>query len=124
MESFESRGQTSRNAGQERFRILFLLRVVKRLVCSLLALLLGFDSFPILEHFGGVLGPLFSEDVGVPPYHLFVYFPNHVRNRKSGFLACDLRMKYNLQQEVAHFFREFGVIAAFERLQDFVCFLD
>jgi len=33
-------------------------------------------------------------------------------------------MKYNLQQEIAHFFREFGVIAAFERVQDFVCFLD
>ena len=56
----------------------------------------------------------------VPPHHLLVHFANYVGRRESSLLRRDLRVKYHLQQQIAHLFGELGVVAAFHGVQNFV----
>src|ERR1700687_3380609 len=64
------------------------------------------------------------KNVGMSPNHFVVDFADYVRNRKAASLLRDLRMEYDLQEQVAHFLRELGIVAALERFQDFVRFLN
>src|SRR6266850_945453 len=66
----------------------------------------------------------FSKNMGMPPNHLVVDFPDYIRNRKSTPLPRHLRMKYDLQEKIAHFLRELGVVPALQRFQDFVGLLN
>src|SRR6266849_966385 len=66
----------------------------------------------------------FSKNVGMPPNQLVVDFADYIRNRKTTPLLRHLRMKYDLQEKVAHFLREFGVVPALKGFQDFVRLLN
>src|SRR6266850_3776104 len=66
----------------------------------------------------------FSKNMGMPPNHLVVDFADDIRNRKSTPRLCHLRMKYDLQEKIAHFLRELGVVPALQRFQDFVGLLN
>jgi uncharacterized protein DUF1844 len=66
----------------------------------------------------------FPKNMGMPPNHLVVDFADYIRNRKTPPLLRDLRMKYDLQEKISHFFREFGVVPALQRFQDFVRLLN
>src|SRR5258708_39323680 len=60
----------------------------------------------------------------MPPDHLVVDFANHLGYGEAAFFARDLRMENNLQKKIAHLFREFGIVPAFEGFQNFVGFFD
>src|SRR5712664_2373652 len=62
--------------------------------------------------------------MGMPPDHLVMDFANHLGHGEAAFFACDLRMKNNLQKQVAHLFRKLGIVPAFEGFQNFVGFFD
>src|SRR5260370_39813862 len=62
--------------------------------------------------------------MGMPPDHLVLNRAHHFGYGEAAFFAGDLGMKYNLQEQIAHFFRELGVVPAFEGFQNFVGFLD
>src|SRR5260370_29427972 len=62
--------------------------------------------------------------MGMPPDHLAMNFANHFGYREAALFAGDLRMKHNLQEQIAHLFRKLGVVPAFEGFQDFVGFFD
>src|SRR6266404_3428654 len=62
--------------------------------------------------------------MGMPPNHLVVDFADYIRNREATPLLRHLRMKYNLQEKIAHFLRELGVVPALQRFQDFVGLLN
>ena len=60
----------------------------------------------------------------MPPDHLVMNLPDHIRHAKAPLLLRDLRMKNNLQQQVPHLLREFLVISRVESLQHFVSFFE
>src|SRR2546430_14935687 len=60
----------------------------------------------------------------VPPDHLVVNLADDVRHRKPAFLARNLRMKNNLQQQVSHLFGKLRVIPRLEGLQHLVSFFE
>src|SRR5882724_2160153 len=66
----------------------------------------------------------FSKHMGVAPNHLVVDFADYIRNRKTTPLLRHLRMKYDLQEKIAHLLRELGVVLALQRFQDFVGLLN
>jgi hypothetical protein len=86
--------------------------------------LLGFDDFPVAEDFGGVFSALFAEDVRVAANHFFIDFADDVSDGEAAFFASNLRVKEDLEKEVAQFFGEFGVVGAFKRIENFVSFFD
>jgi hypothetical protein len=84
----------------------------------------GLDLLPIAQHLRGIFRAPFTEYMRMPPHHLFVHFANHVSYRKPSCLRGDLRMKDDLQQQVAHLLGELGVVAALHGVQHLVGFLD
>src|SRR6266436_1067921 len=66
----------------------------------------------------------FPKNMGMPPNHLVVDLADYVRNRKTVPLMRDLRMKYDLQEKIAHFLYELVVVPALHRFQDFVRLLN
>src|SRR2546425_5249167 len=60
----------------------------------------------------------------MPADHFVVDFANHVRHGEAPLFPRDLRMKDNLQKQVAHLFRKLGVVPAFEGFQNFVSFFE
>ena len=65
-----------------------------------------------------------SEHMRVPPNHLVMDFANHLGHREAAFFAGNLRMKDNLQKQIAHLFRELGVVSAIESFHNFVGFFN
>jgi hypothetical protein len=51
----------------------------------------------------------------MPPNHLVVDFADHLGDSEAPFFLRDLRMKHNLQEQIAHLLRKLAIIAAFER---------
>jgi len=78
------------------------------------------DLFPITQYVGGGFGSSGAEDVGVAANHLLVDLTDDVGNIEALFLMCDLRVEENLEEKVAEFFGEFGVIGRVERIEDLV----
>jgi hypothetical protein len=56
--------------------------------------------------------------------HLFVNFADDVGDVEAAFFVGNLRMEEYLEEKIAKFFGEFGVIGGFEGIQDFVGFFD
>src|SRR5258705_3560164 len=81
---------------------------------------LSLDLLPVSQHFRRIFGPLLSKNVRMPPHHLLVHLANHIGHGESPFLRGNLRVKHNLQQQIAHLVGEFRVIAALHGVQDFV----
>ncbi len=75
---------------------------------------------PIFQHLGSVFGARISENVRVTPDHFFVHFTDHVADGEAAFFCRDLRVKHDLEQKIAHLFGEFVVVAALERVQNFI----
>src|SRR6266700_2999468 len=88
------------------------------------ASLFGLDLLPVSQYLGGILRARLSENMGMSPDHLVMNFANHFGYGEAALFAGNLGMKYNLQKQIAHFFRELGVVPAFEGFQNFVGFLD
>src|SRR5215469_2307161 len=135
LKGFEEGGKSVRDAVEDRRRFL---RGESPLFCSVcdpgakapppdnlpgLPLLL-FDDFPVAQDLGGVFGALFAEDVGVAADHFFVDFADHVGDREARFFAGNLGMEKHLEQKVAQFFGQLGVVGGIEGVEDFVGFLD
>ena len=51
-------------------------------------------------------------------------FANHLGYGEASFFAGDLRMKNNLQEQVAHLLHKLAVVPAFEGFQNLVGFFD
>src|SRR5258708_32840972 len=88
------------------------------------AALFGLDPLPVSQHLGGIFCARLPENMRMPPDHLVVDFANHLGYGEAAFFARDLRMENNLQKKIAHLFREFGIVPAFEGFQNFVGFFD
>jgi hypothetical protein len=73
---------------------------------------------------GGGFGFDVAEDVGVAADHFVVDFADDVVDGEAALFGGDLGVKENLEEEVAEFFGEFGVIAGVEGIEDFVGFFD
>lgn len=86
--------------------------------------LLLLDDFPVTEDFGGVLGTLFAEDVGMAANHFFVDFADDVGDGEAALFLSDLGVKEDLEEEIAEFLGKFGVIRGIEGIEDFVGFFD
>lgn len=86
--------------------------------------LLGLDDFPVAKDFGGVLGALVAEDVGMAANHFLVDFGDDIGNGETAFFVSDLGVEKNLKEEVAKLFGEFGVVGTVESVENFVSFLD
>ena len=56
--------------------------------------------------------------------HLVVNLPNHIDDIEAALFARDIGMKKNLKQQIAHFLRELGIVAAIERFEHFIGFLN
>jgi hypothetical protein len=83
-----------------------------------------FDDFPVTEDFGGIFGACFAEDVGMTANHFAVDFRDDVGDVEAAFFVSDLGVKEDLEEEIAEFFGEFGVVGAVESVEDFVGFFD
>jgi len=77
----------------------------------------AFDLLPIFQYFAGILRSLVAKNMRVPAHHFLVDFANHVGGIKAFLLRSDLRVKHNLQQQVAQFFGKLRIVAAFQRFQ-------
>ena len=80
--------------------------------------------FPIAEDFGGGVGAGGAEDVGMAANHFFVDFADDVGDVETVLLVGDLRVEEDLEEKIAKFFSEFGVVGGIESVEDFVGFLD
>src|SRR6266581_6187187 len=124
LKAFQRCWQAAGNAIQQRN---FLRGAVAGLRISFVvarASLFGLDLLPVSQYLGGILRARLSENMGMSPDHLVMNFANHFGYGEAAFFAGNLGMKYNLQKQIAHFFRELGVVPAFESFQNFVGFLD
>jgi hypothetical protein len=86
--------------------------------------LLLLQEFPVAEDFGGGFGVCGAEDVGVAADHFVVDFADDVVDGEAALFGGDLGVEEDLEEEVAEFFGEFGVVAGVEGVQDFVGFFD
>jgi hypothetical protein len=86
--------------------------------------LLFFEEFPVPEDFGGGFGAGGAEDVGVAADHFVVDFADDIVDGEAALFGGDLGVEENLEEEVAEFFGEFGVVAGVEGVEDFVGFFD
>src|SRR5690349_3384407 len=62
--------------------------------------------------------------MGMAPHHLLVNFANYVADIKTAVFPRNLRVKNHLEQQIPKFLGKFGIVAAFERLQDLVSLFD
>jgi len=85
---------------------------------------LFFQEFPVAEDFGGGFRVCGAEDVGVAADHFVVNFADDVVDGEAALFGGDLGMEEDLEQEIAEFFGEFGVVAGVEGIEDFVGFFD
>jgi len=83
-----------------------------------------FQEFPVAEDLGGGFGIDVAEDVGVAANHFVVDFADDVVDGEAALFGGDLGVEENLEEEVAEFFGEFGVVAGVEGVEDFVGFFD
>ena len=83
-----------------------------------------FDLFPVAEDVGGGFGADVAEDVGVAADHFVVNFADDVVDGEAALFGGDLRVEKDLEEEVAEFFGEFGVVVGVEGVKDFVGFFD
>ncbi len=83
-----------------------------------------FQEFPVAEDLGGGFGFYFAENVGVAANHFVVDFADDVVDGEAALFGGDLRVEEDLEEEVAEFFCEFGVVAGVEGVEDFVGFFD
>ena len=88
-----------------------------------LALLL-FQEFPVPQNLRRGPGFDFAEDVGMPTNHFIVDFADDIMDRETALFGGDLRVEEDLEEEVAQFFGEFGVVAGVEGVEDFISFLN
>ena len=86
--------------------------------------LLFFQEFPVAEDLGGSFGFDGAEDVGVAANHFVVDFADDVVDGEAAGFGGDLGVEENLEEEVAQFFGEFGVVFGVEGVEDFVGFFD
>jgi hypothetical protein len=86
--------------------------------------LFPFQEFPVAEDFGGGFGVDLAEDVGMAADHFVVDFADDVVDGEATLFGGDLGVKEDLEEEVAEFFGEFGVVAGVEGVEDFVGFFD
>ena len=80
--------------------------------------------FPVAEDVGGGFGGGGAEDVGVPANHFVVDFTDYGRDVEATFFVGDLRVEENLEEKVAEFLGEFGVVGGVQGIEHFVGFLD
>jgi hypothetical protein len=73
---------------------------------------------------GGGFGFDVAEDVGVAANHFVVDFADDVVDGEAATFGGDLGVEEDLEEEVAEFFGEFGVVAGVESVEDFVGFFD
>ena len=62
--------------------------------------------------------------MGVAAHHFLVDLSHHVGGVEPALFRGNLRVENNLQQQVAKFFREFRVVAAFQSFENLVSFLN
>src|SRR5258708_37811991 len=86
--------------------------------------LFPFDLFPGSQHCRGILRARLPENMRMPPDHLVMDVADHFRHGEAPFFAGDLRVKNNLQEQIAHLFRELRVASTFEGFHDLVGFFD
>ena len=65
-----------------------------------------------------------AEDVRVAADHFVVDFADDVVDGEAARFGGDLGVEEDLEEEVAQFFGEFGVVAGVESVEDFVGFFD
>jgi hypothetical protein len=123
LKSFEERGQRAGDAVEKRLGLGGLPAGSRRYE-GFGGALLSFDDFPVAEDFGGVFSALGSEDVGMAANHFLVDFADDVGDVEAAFFAGNLRVEENLEEKVAEFFGEFGVVGAIHGIEDFVGFFD
>ena len=80
--------------------------------------------FPVAEDVGGGFGTDVAEDVRVAADHFVVNLADDVVDGKAVLFGGDLRVKEDLEEEVAQFFGEFGVVVGVKSVEDFVGFFD
>ena len=85
---------------------------------------LFFQEFPVAEDLGGGFSLDVAEDVGVAADHFVVDFPDDVVDGEAALFGGDLSVEEDLEEEVAKFLGEFGVVAGVEGVEDFVGFFD
>lgn len=88
---------------------------------GLLALL---DDFPLLEHLVAGLEFLAAKDVGVPVDQFVGDGTGNVVEVETVGFAGELGVEDDLQQQVAEFLAQGGMVAGLDGVQDFVGFLD
>jgi len=86
--------------------------------------LLFFEEFPVAEDLGGGFSLDVAEDVGVAADHFVVDFADDVVDGEAALFGGDLSVEEDLEEEVAKFLGEFGVVAGVEGVEDFVGFFD
>jgi len=85
---------------------------------------LFFQEFPVAEDLGGGFCSDIAEDVGMATNHFVVDFADDVGDGEAAGFGGDLGVEENLEEEVAEFLGEFGVVARVEGVENFVGFLD
>jgi len=83
-----------------------------------------FEEFPVAEDFGGSFGVDLAEDVGMAANHFVVDFADDVVDGEAAVFGGNLGMEEDLEEEVAEFLGEFGVVSGVEGVEDFIGFFD
>src|SRR5579863_3340557 len=99
-------------------------RVFKAAVGAVHAALFGLQVLPILQDLRSGVGFVLAENVGMPADHLGVHALDDVADIKSAGACGKFRMKNDLKEQVAHLLGKFVGVAGFERVENFVSFLN
>jgi hypothetical protein len=110
-----NRGQLAGNPFQQR-------PLFRRSILELLGLFVGLDCFPVLDDFFGRRSRFIAEDVGVTTNKFLADSIDDSFHIELATFFSDLRLKDDMQQEIAEFFRQpfpIAVIDGFEHLVGF-----
>ena len=130
LQSFEHGGQSARNAIEQRGCAFS--GVFGTVFCGAAFLLKRYFSrrssalmrSQFLQYLRGIFGADVAEDVRMAANHFVVNVFDDVGDREAPLFARDFGMKNHLQEQVAHFFGKFRVVAGIERVENFVNFFN
>ncbi len=77
-----------------------------------------------LQYLCGIFGADVAEYMRMAANHFVVNGFHYVGDSEAPLFAGDFRMKNHLQEQVAHFFGKFRVVAGIERVENFVNFFN
>ena len=84
----------------------------------------GFDSFPMLEDFVGVLNFYVAEDVGVAADKFFVNFVGDVTDGEVACFFSNLGVEEDMEEDIAEFFTHVGEVLTVYGVEELGVFFD